>query len=256
MKRRDYYEEQRMKKIIYIFGIALILSIALFLTIFVLYNKKLKKESSEKILSLKQMTDIVPNDETEETSFSKDISVNAVTNNQNTISNTVVKGNTKTTPVSSIVENKVENKVAENSVPQKEYAFIAPISGEIIKDYAVDNLVYSNTLEEWTTHSGIDIKANKTSIVVSAEDGIIESIKNDPRYGLTVTIKHGDMFKTVYSNLLTAEFIKEGEQVERGQTIGTVGDTASFEIADEPHLHLEIYKNGENVNPTIYLKDN
>ena len=42
--------------------------------------------------------------------------------------------------------------------------------------------------------------------------------------------------------------------VEKGQTIATVGETASFEVADESHLHFEIYKDGTPVNPTIYLK--
>ena len=254
MRRREYYEQQRMKKIVYIFGVALILSVILFLTIFVLYSKKMEQDANDSLISLKQMTDIVPNEDLEETSFSGDSSINTVSSSQTNISNNTIRNIVNTTPISSVVENKVEqNKVEEK--PKKEYKFSAPVSGEIIKDYADDTLVYSNTLEEWTTHTGIDIKASKTSVVASAEEGIVESIKNDPRYGLTVTIKHGDDYKTVYSNLLTAEFVKEGEEVEKGQTIGTVGDTASFEVADEPHLHFEIYKNGKNVNPTIYLKD-
>ena len=97
---------------------------------------------------------------------------------------------------------------------------------------------------------------NDTGVSLNAEAGTVYAIKNDPRYGLTVIINHDNGYQTVYSNLYTAEFIKEGEEVDKGQTIGTIGDTASFEIADEPHLHFEIYKNGENVNPTIYLKDN
>ena len=98
------------------------------------------------------------------------------------------------------------------------------------------------------------IKAEKTSIVTASEKGIVESIKNDPRYGLTITISHNNGFKTIYSNLLTTEFVSENEEVEKGQTIGTIGETASFEIADVPHLHFEMYKDGELVNPTIYFK--
>ena len=133
--------------------------------------------------------------------------------------------------------------------------FVAPVSGEIIKDFSVDTLVFSNTLKEWTIHNGIDIKADKTSIVVASETGTVESIKNDPRFGLTITIIHDNGFKTIYSNLLTTEFVKENEKVEKGQTIATIGESASFEVADEPHLHFEMYKDGEVVNPTIYLKD-
>ena len=46
----------------------------------------------------------------------------------------------------------------------------------------------------------------------------------------------------------------EGEKVEKGQSIGTVGNTAAFEIADEPHLHFEILKNSIQEDPTIYIK--
>ena len=98
-------------------------------------------------------------------------------------------------------------------------------------------MIYSETLKEWVTHLGIDIKADKTTVVKAAEAGTVKSIKNDPRYGLTIVIDHGDGMQTVYANLLTSEFVVEGEKVEKGQSIGTVGNTAVFEIADEPHLH-------------------
>ena len=123
-----------------------------------------------------------------------------------------------------------------------------------MRGFAKDSLIYSDTLEEWVTHLGIDIKAERTSVVKSAEDGKVTSIKNDPRYGLTIVIEHVNGFKTVYSNLLTSEFVKEGETVKKGQSIATVGNSASFEIVDEPHLHFEILKDNVNVDPSIYLK--
>lgn len=115
-------------------------------------------------------------------------------------------------------------------------------------------MIYSETLKEWVTHLGIDIKADKTTVVKAAEAGTVKSIKNDPRYGLTIVIDHGDGMQTVYANLLTSEFVVEGEKVEKGQSIGTVGNTAVFEIADEPHLHFEILKDSIQVDPNIYLK--
>lgn len=83
----------------------------------------------------------------------------------------------------------VEETKKEENV-EVEPTFSMPVEGEIIKEYAKDKLVYSNTLQEWVTHSGIDIKAEKTTIVKSSEAGTIKSIKNDPRYGLTVVIEH------------------------------------------------------------------
>ena len=101
---------------------------------------------------------------------------------------------------------------------------------------------------------GIDFAAEKTDIVKASANGKIKSIKNDPRYGLTVVIEHDNGFESIYSSLLTAEFINVGEEVKQGQTIATVGNTARFEIADQTHLHFEIKKDGENVDPNIYLK--
>lgn len=278
MRRKDFYQEEKIKRYVYVFGITLALSIVIFLTIFVMYNKKIKKEALN-LDNLGMVQDIVSNDELEETSYSSDLGIKDAKTNKisNTITNKVTeKKKVNKTPVEStvsentnstsnvtkntVVENSIDNKilenttVAENQVAVKELEFQAPVAGEIIKDFAIDNLIYSTTLEEWTTHSGIDIKADKTSVVAAAEAGTVESIKNDPRFGLTIIISHENGFKTIYSNLLTTEFVSENEVVEKGQTIATVGETASFEVADESHLHFEIYKDGTPVNPTIYLK--
>ena len=137
---------------------------------------------------------------------------------------------------------------------KKELSFCKPVEGEIVKEFAKDNLVYSNTLQEWVTHLGIDIKAGKTTVVKAAEEGTVKSIKNDPRYGLTIVIEHDDGYQTIYSNLLSSEFVVEGEKVKKEQTIGTVGNTAAFESVDEPHLHFEILKDSIQLDPNIYIK--
>lgn len=162
----------------------------------------------------------------------------------------------KKTTVTSIKDTSSENNVTENKTTEvkKEVTFIKPTEGEVICEYAKENLIYSETLKEWVTHTAIDIKADKTSVIKSAATGIVKSIVNDPRYGLTVVIEHDDGYQTVYSNLLTAEFVVEGEEVEQGQTIGTAGNTASFESEMECHLHFELLKDGEYLDPSIYLK--
>lgn len=165
---------------------------------------------------------------------------------------------TKTTN-SKDVANKTKEKADEEEKTKQETkkadpVFSMPVEGEVIKEYAKDKLVYSDTLKEWVTHAGIDIKSEKTTIVKASEEGTVKSIKNDPRYGLTVVIEHNNGFSTVYSNLLTAEFVTAGESVKKGQTIGTVGNTATFEISDESHLHFEILKDNVQINPNMYIK--
>lgn len=182
------------------------------------------------------------------------------TKEENVKSNNQTKENTNKATVNTTKNEKTNNttkkiegteKKTEN---KKELSFAKPVEGDIVKEYAKDNLIYSNTLQEWTTHLGIDIKAEKTTVVKSAEKGTIKSIKNDPRYGLTIVIEHDNGYQTVYSNLLSSEFVVEGEKVEKGQSVGTVGNTAAFEVADEPHLHFEILKDNVQVDPNIYLK--
>lgn len=171
------------------------------------------------------------------------LNTNNITTNKNT-----EKDATKT----NVSQAKKEDEKTVES--KKELSFAKPVDGDISKAFAKDNLVYSETLKEWVTHMGIDIKAEKTTVVKSAEAGTVKSIKNDPRYGLTIVIEHDDGFQTVYSNLLTSEFVIEGEKVKKGQSIGTVGNTAAFEIADEAHLHFEILKDSIPQDPSIYLK--
>ena len=170
-------------------------------------------------------------------------------NTSNMEENTVKESNASTKQEETAVEEKVEEKEEV-----KDPEFKRPVEGDIIREYAKENLVYSATLDEWITHNGIDLAAKKTSVVRASADGTVKSIKNDPRYGLTVVIEHTNGFQTIYSNLLTAEFVEEGEEVKQGDTIATVGNTATFEIADESHLHFEILKNNESLDPELYLK--
>lgn len=183
-------------------------------------------------------------EEEEKENKTSDKSTNTKSQNTQTKNTTKEQNQTKTDS-----STKQDTKSTENPT------FKNPVEGEVIKEYAKDKLVYSNTLGEWIVHDGIDIKANKTTVVKASAEGTVKSIKNDPRYGLTVIIEHSNGFTSVYSNLLTAEFVVEGEKVKQGQTIGTVGTTATFEISDEPHLHFEIRKDGNSLDPTLYLKN-
>ena len=174
-------------------------------------------------------------------------------NNENKVDDKNVKEE-NTSVESSIIINDSNSKEVSNKKEEKEISFTIPVEGEIIKGFAKDNLVYSETLQEWVVHQAIDIKAESRDVVKAAAEGTVIAIKNDPRYGLTVIIEHDGGFKTVYSNLLTAEFVVQGEKVKQGQTLGTIGSSATFEIADESHLHFEMSKDSVYVDPTIYIK--
>ena len=132
---------------------------------------------------------------------------------------------------------------------------ITPATGTISKEFAMDSLVYSKTLEQWTTHEGIDISAKESSIVKAALDGVVSSLEEDPTMGIVITIDHGNGLMTKYASLSTTEMVEVGKEVKKGDPISGVGKGVGFELAQGPHLHFEVIKDGENVNPKLYLPE-
>ena len=280
-RRRFNKDQMDIKQVLYILGGILSLAVIAFIAIFLLYGTENTEETDLARFNALVMDDYNTND-VEEASSQMGRTVNEVESSSETneIDNTVSNETSNEVSSESVSDDdngdttkyavntsKAEGKTVEEAKKEddnvkeeekeetvKDPEFAMPVEGEILREYAKESLVYSPTLDEWITHNGIDIVAEKTTVVKASAEGTVKSIKNDPRYGLTVVIEQANGFSSVYSNLLTAEFIEEGENVEQGQTIGTVGNTATFEIADESHLHFEILKDDVSVDPELYIK--
>ena len=169
------------------------------------------------------------------------------------------KNSTSQPPASDNSQNTAppaEEKPQEKPVEEK-LKLSAPTVGEMVKGHSHDTPVFSDTLEEWRVHTGIDISAEDGAPVVAAADGMVSAIYDDPMLGRTVEITHTKNIKTVYSNLTVedAAFISVGDYVERGDRIGTVGDTSISELADESHLHFEVKLADQAVNPLDYMSE-
>lgn len=271
-RRQFFNEEKETKKIVIISLSVLIIAVVAFIITFLIYNNFLDKNIEIAKTNKSSITELMNINEQSSSQASSSIgkSVNEVkgesgqTNEeQNNVEVNKIAINTsnmeKETKENTIKTNEIQENVVKQPEVKKEEkvpnpTFIKPVEGEISVEFAKDTLIYSNTLKEWVTHMGVDIKADKATVVKASAEGTVKSIKNDPRYGITVVVEHVNGFKTIYSNLLTAEFVSEGENVKKGQTLGTVGNTATFEIADASHLHFEMQKNDTNLDPTLYIK--
>ncbi len=250
-----------IKNTLYIAGTILALGVIAFFVTVMVYNNSLSKIYAD--LETQEIGQLEDNT-VEEASTNLGKTVDEMENTTVSAENEEVTDTSteEETNYEEIIENNVETyeeveaeeELIETVEETKELSFEVPVEGEIQKEYAMDKLVYSETLKEWVTHTGIDIKADKTTVVKAAEEGTVTAIKNDPRYGITVIIEHSGGYETRYANLLTAEFVSVGEEVTKGQTIGTVGDTGTFEILDEPHLHFELLKDGEYQDPTLIIQ--
>lgn len=130
-----------------------------------------------------------------------------------------------------------------------------PTSGKLAQIHSVDVQVFSDTMQDWRVHLGIDIATEESAQVFAAADGSIARIWEDPMMGTCIAISHAGECVTVYKNLAkeTAAGIEAGATVKAGQLLGQVGDTAILELAEEPHLHMEMTVKGLQVDPLEYF---
>ncbi len=102
-------------------------------------------------------------------------------------------------------------------------------------------------------HAGMDFSARSGTAVFATGDGIVERADNTASgYGNHIVIRHGFGYETLYGHLSKYK-VRKGQRVNRGDVIGFVGSTGRSEA---PHLHYEVHKNGEVVNPLNFYYGN
>ncbi len=94
-------------------------------------------------------------------------------------------------------------------------------------------------------HNGMDIAANSGTAVFAADGGKVVLAEWYGGYGNCIMIEHGNGYKTLYGHLSYIG-VKEGQYVNQGDTIGQVGSTGN---STGPHLHFEVYANGNRIDP-------
>lgn len=102
-------------------------------------------------------------------------------------------------------------------------------------------------------HSGVDIAGSGTNgmIIVAAKDGVVESVTSGSGWGNYIVINHGGGIKTGYAHCMSGSIsVSSGQRVSAGQAIARVGSTG---YSTGPHLHFEVYVNGNRVNPMNYI---
>lgn len=138
--------------------------------------------------------------------------------------------------------------VTEEEPPIEEY-MLPPVDGKLGTAFTTDNLIYSETLEEWTSHKGIDIMAQEGTEVRAALSGTVMEVYEDELWGIVIIMDHGGGLMTKYANLSTKDMVREGQKVGKGEPISKVGKTAPVEMMMESHIHFEIIKDGINIDP-------
>ncbi len=99
------------------------------------------------------------------------------------------------------------------------------------------------------THKGLDFRGRHGEIVKSTASGKVVFAGRRGGYGKCVVINHGNGFETYYGHL-SRILIKPGQTVSAGEEIGKIGSTGR---STGPHLHYEIHRNGNLINPKSFL---
>ena len=132
---------------------------------------------------------------------------------------------------------------------------VTPVHGEVLMAFSMEELTYNPTMEDWRTHSGIDIAAASGTTVLAACNGQVLAVEEDALMGTTVILEHDGGYQTTYANLQVSPPVAAGDFVSAGQIIGAVGSTAAAESAQGPHLHFSVSKDGETINPHEFLEE-
>lgn len=131
-----------------------------------------------------------------------------------------------------------------------------PVDAPVLKGYSGETPVFSYTMNDYRTHGGIDFLCVPGTEVCAAADGVICEVVDDPMMGVCVGISHTGGAVTRYCGLSeeSLELTKVGDEVKRGQSIGSSGSTSLIESAEEDHLHFELRVNGSHENPADFMK--
>ncbi len=160
-----------------------------------------------------------------------------------------------TTPPANDTAKPDDSKLGDSTQTASVPELSLPVSGSISKGHDAAIQVFSPTTGDYRIHLGVDMITEEDAPVLAAADGVISRIWDDALMGKCLAISHSGDCYTIYKNLDNAlpEDIVVGASVTAGQQIGSVGETATLELAEEPHLHMEMTVKGLAVDPRDYF---
>ncbi len=137
----------------------------------------------------------------------------------------------------------------DSDTGKTDWNMVMPASGRLSSRFG--NRIDPVTKRRNSFHKGIDISAPAGTPVYAAESGVVvDAGYKKSGYGNLIVIKHGNDLATYYGHLSKIE-ISNGDKVTKGQLIGRVGSTGK---STGPHLHFEIRKGGQALNPEEYVR--
>lgn len=150
--------------------------------------------------------------------------------------------------ITAVNEIEAEEEAAAVSTPPADW--LAPSSGNFGRGFGYN---YDPTYEDYRFHNGVDMPLEMGELVLAIADGKVIKAVSDSKWNGRVEIEHTGGLVSVYLGIVPSG-IKEGDEIQGGETVGTVGPAPLAEAADGPHLHLEMLLEDQYVDPLEYLR--
>jgi septal ring factor EnvC (AmiA/AmiB activator) len=128
-----------------------------------------------------------------------------------------------------------------------------PVAGNVILDYSMDGTIYFSTLDQYKYNPALIIGAETGGQVVASAGGIVESIEVLEETGTTITLNLGNEYELVYGQLKEVA-VSAGEVVSQGQLLGYVSEPTKYYCEEGSNLYFAMKKEGEPVDPFLYLE--
>ena len=156
----------------------------------------------------------------------------------------------ETPPVTEQPGNEDGGKEDDKPTGGEEVRFVLPSSGT---PTLYGEVYYNETLNKIYRHNAVDFAAKEGEEVACIAEGTVLEVSLSEELGNLVTVDHGDGLVSVYRFVEPAEGLKAGDELARGDVLGTVAAPYGTEAHGGAHLHFELFLDGESVDPAAHL---
>ncbi len=189
----------------------------------------------------------VPGEGEKEVSLPTDTSSlqSSVSDSQSSVTDSDLVSDTESTHSS----DSAANAPVDDPEKIEDVAMIQPVSGTVGTDFSLTVPVFSETMNDWRVHQGIDFLTEGEAEVYAVADGIVENVYTSELMGLTVEIRHADDTLSIYQSLSGEAKVIEGQEVKQGDLLGMTGVSADSECLEGNHLHFALLRKGVYLDP-------
>ena len=170
----------------------------------------------------------------------EDISQDSIRSQNNSIEFDLIKPNTEDSLLRILVQEEDKYNAFDISGQRFTKVLFPPVNGNLSAGFDIDN-----------KHYGVDIIMPENSPVHSISEGIVVFSEWTTETGYVIIVEHLNGLTSIYKH--NASIVKsQGEMVETGEIIAFTGNTG--ELTTGPHLHFELWFQGEAVDPESYIE--